>query len=70
MMSICDEKVACPIGQTNRHILEILLTRRHYLVAQNHQASIRLHHCNISIKEQTEVHTLYKDTLSYFAKNI
>ena len=38
------QEVACPVGQLNRHILEILLARRQTLVAQNHWASVRLHH--------------------------
>ena len=32
-----------PVGQPNRHILEVLLTHRHTLVAQNHQASVSLY---------------------------
>ena len=38
------QEVARPVGQPNRHILEILLDRRHFLVVQNHRTSVRLHH--------------------------
>ena len=38
------QEVACPVGQPRRQVLEILLARRHTLVIQNHQASVRLHH--------------------------
>ena len=41
------QEVACPVGQPNRHILEILLTCGHTLMAQNHWTSVRLHHCNL-----------------------
>ena len=39
------QKVARPVGRPNRHILEVFLTRRHTLVAQNRRASVTLHHC-------------------------
>ena len=39
------QNVAHPVRQPNRHILEVLLPRRHTLVAQNRRASVRLHHC-------------------------
>ena len=38
------QEVTHPVGQPNRHILEILLTHRDTLVTQNHRASVRLHH--------------------------
>ena len=38
------QEVARLVGQPNRHILEILLARRHTLVAQNRRAGVRLHH--------------------------
>ena len=38
------QKVACPVRQPNRQILEVLLAHRHTLVAQKCQASVRLHH--------------------------
>ena len=38
------QEVACPLVRPNRYILEILLARRHTLVAQNRPASVRLHH--------------------------
>ena len=34
------QKVADPVGQLNRHILEVLLTHRHILVAQNRWTSL------------------------------
>ena len=37
-------KVSCPVGGPSRHILEVLLARRHTLVAQTRRASVRLHH--------------------------
>ena len=41
---IAFQEVARPVGWRNRYILEIFIARRHILVAQNHQASFRLHH--------------------------
>ena len=38
------QEVARPVARPNRYILEILLARRHMLVAQNCPASVRLHH--------------------------
>ena len=38
------QKVACPVEWPNRCILEVLLACRHTFVAQNHWASVRLHH--------------------------
>ena len=38
------QEVTRPAGWPNRHILEILLTHRHALAAQNCRASVRLHH--------------------------
>ena len=43
IFKICFSKSCLPSWAT-RHILEVLLTRRHTLVAQNHWASVRLHH--------------------------
>ena len=40
------QKVAHPVRQPNRHILEILLTCWHTLITQSHQASVRLYHCS------------------------
>ena len=41
-------KFADPVRQPNRHILDILLARRHTLVAQNCWVSVRLHHWNLN----------------------
>ena len=38
------QEVARLVERPNRHILEILLVRRHTFVAQNRPASVRLHH--------------------------
>ena len=43
------QKVACTVREPNRHIFEILLQRRHILVAQNCRVSVKLHHWNLKI---------------------
>ena len=41
---ICFWRSSSPVWGPSRHILEILLARRHTLVAQNRRVSVRLHH--------------------------
>ena len=43
------QEVARLVGRPNRHILEILLARRHTLVTQIRRARVRLHHCYINL---------------------
>ena len=44
IFKICFSR-SCSPSRATKHILEILPARRHTLVAQNHQVSIKLHHC-------------------------
>ena len=64
------QEVACPVERPNRHVLEILLTRRHILVAQNRQASIRLHHCLAVLWSCMYCALLYVSSFNSFLLNI
>ena len=43
------QKIARTVGKPNRHIFEILLPRRHILVAKNCRVRVKLHHWNLKI---------------------
>ena len=45
------QEVARPVRRPSRYILEILLSCRYTLVAQNCQVSVRLHHWRMYIRK-------------------